>query len=63
MIEYILKYRYVDDNPQGLYNIDYSYNTLEDARDSAESYKANATNPIILKIIKREYEDEEIEIV
>lgn len=61
--KYLLRYRYVNDNPQGLFNIDYLYNTLEDARQSAEIYKQNAANPIILKIIKREYGDEEIEII
>lgn len=63
MIEYILKYRYVDDNPQGLFNIDYTYYNLDLARESAELYKLNAKYPIIITIFKREYKETEIETV
>lgn len=62
--EYFLRYRYVNDNPQGEYDIEETpYYTLEDAREDAIIYKENALNPIIIKIIKIEYKEEEIETV
>lgn len=61
--QYLLCYRYIDDNPQGEYDIDQIYQTQKDAAESAQIYKANALNPIIIKIIKRKYKDEEIETI